>query len=278
MQFSKMHGAGNDYVFVDGFVDPLPTDLTDLARRISQRRLGVGADGLIVIEPHDTADFRMRVFNADGSEAEMCGNGIRCAFKYVRDRGWLARDHARIRTRSGDREVRLVRRDPGVDMVRVEMGKPIPEGGRLNHPGSVSLELRLEAEGKTWDAACLSLGNPHAVVFVPAPVAHFPIDRYGPAIEHHPRFPDRINVTFVERIHEHEVHQRTWERGVGETQACGTAACAAVAAGCLTGRLTSPVTVHFPGGDVTVDWPDPASSMFLEGPAVEVFTGVWDHG
>ncbi|MBN2490427.1 MAG: diaminopimelate epimerase [Planctomycetes bacterium] len=275
MRFTKMQGVGNDYVFVDGFRDALPAELPELARRISARHHGVGGDGLIALEPAEQADFGMRIFNADGSEAEMCGNGLRCAFKYLRDRGVLTGERALAHTGAGLLEVRLVARGPDADIVGVHLGRPRLEAEPARRAGADPRRVPLEAEGRRFEAACVSVGNPHAVIFLEEPLATFDVARYGPRIERHAFFPERTNVEFARCQGRHEVTQRTWERGSGETAACGTGACAVVVAGCLTGRLESPVTVHLRGGDLRIEWPGENEAVYLEGPAVEVFEGEW---
>lgn len=271
MQFTKMHGAGNDYVFLDGFRDALPADPGRLARRMANRRFGVGADGLILLEPDPRADFRMRIFNADGSEAEMCGNGLRCAYKYLLDRGRVRGERARARTGAGDREVCRVRRASEGDTIGVWMGEPRP-----SPVGDDDFRcVPIEAGGRRFEAVCVDVGNPHAVVFLEESVAAFAVDRFGPALERHPRFPDRVNVEFAERTGPREVTQRTWERGSGETLACGTGACAVAAAGRWTDRLDCPVTVRLRGGELTIDWRGEGNPIYMEGPAQEVFTGEW---
>jgi len=278
MRFTKMHGAGNDYVLVDGFRGELPVDLPGLARRISDRRFGVGGDGLIAIEPGTDVDFRMRIFNADGSEAEICGNGLRCAFKYLRDRDRIRGDRAVARTGAGRAELRLVEAGEAADTIGVKMGRPRLDPRPAAAAGSSPLGVPLTIEGRRFEATCVWLGNPHAVVFLNGPVADFEVERYGPAIEHHAFFPERTNVEFVEPLGPGEVNQRTWERGSGETLACGSGACATVVGGRLTGRLEAEVDVHLKGGDLRIHWPGEGRSVHLVGPAVEVFEGEWIEG
>jgi len=275
MRFTKMHGAGNDFVLVDGFRGELPLALPDLARRLCDRRLGVGGDGLIAVEPGADADFHMRVFNADGSEAETCGNGLRCAFKYLRDRDRIRGDRAVARTVAGRFELRLVATGETVEAIGVEMGRPRLDPRPGEAAGSSSASVPLTVEGRRFEAVCVWMGNPHAVVFLNGSVADFEVERYGPAIEHHPFFPDRTNVEFVQPLGRREVNQRTWERGSGETLACGSGACATVVGGCLTGRLEAEVDVHLRGGDLRIHWPGEGRPVHMVGPAVEVFEGRW---
>jgi len=278
MRFTKMHGAGNDYIFLNGFKAGLPEDLRNLARRISNRRLGVGGDGLIVLEPDDSADFRMRIFNADGSEAEMCGNGLRCAFKYLHDRSLVSGDRGVARTGAGLLDVSIVRRTASADIIRVNMGPPQPGPGPdyIRCVTDDALRLPLRVEDRMFEVAFVSVGNPHIVLFLDEAVESFPVEHHGPLLEHHPVFPDRTNVDFVQYVGRNEVIQRTWERGSGETHACGTGACATLVAGSRIGRLESPTTVHFRGGDLTVTWQGGVHPVFLEGPAEEVYSGEWN--
>ena len=274
MKFTKMHGAGNDYVYINGFEEQ-PDDLPELARRVSDRHFGIGSDGMILILPSEQANLRMRMFNSDGSEAEMCGNGIRCVAKYAYDHGLVDQKEIRVETGAGILALQLY---PGVDgkiaRVRVNMGTPtlsrceIPMTGPADETAQ---NLKIEAGGKTFDATCVSMGNPHCVIFVDD-VSEFPLEHYGPMIEHHPWFPNRINVEFVQLISPTEVIQRTWERGAGETLACGTGASAVCVAGVLTGRTERKILNHLRGGDLELEWIE-AGPVYKTGPAVEVFTG-----
>ncbi|MBI4569089.1 MAG: diaminopimelate epimerase [Planctomycetes bacterium] len=273
MKFTKMHGAGNDYVYVNLF-DERVDDPPALARFVSDRHFGVGADGLILIGPSDKAAFRMTMFNADGSLGEMCGNGLRCVAKYVYDHG-LTREreidvetgagvlHASIRAANG--KARAVRLDMGAPRTdRAEIPMTGPPGPAINEP--------IEAGGRAWLATCLSMGNPHCVVFVEE-TADFPVAEVGSLIENHARFPRRVNVEFARVISRREFAQRTWERGSGETLACGTGASAVCVAGVLTGRLDRRAVGHLTGGDLEMEWDAKTNHVFLTGPAVEVFTG-----
>lgn len=277
MKFTKMHGAGNDYVYIDCFAETV-ADPASLAREISDRHCGVGGDGLILILPSDQADLRMRMFNADGSEAEMCGNGIRCVAKYAYDHGLVSSRTLQVETGAGVLSLELFTNTVGkVDRVRVNMGSPrlqradIPVTGP---PQEQVVEQELTVLDRTFRITCVSMGNPHCVIYVDD-VAGFPVELYGPAIERHALFPRRINVEFVELISPGEVRQRTWERGAGETLACGTGAAAVTVAGLLTGRTRSPLLNHLAGGDLAMEW-DGAGDVFMTGPAVEVFTGYYE--
>jgi diaminopimelate epimerase len=276
MRFTKMHGAGNDYVYVDCFTQAVPDDLPELARRISDRRFGVGGDGLILIRPSNAADARMQMFNADGSEAEMCGNGIRCVAKYVYDHGLCRRDRLRIETGAGVLAVHVQAHDGLVQQVRVDMGPPILEASRIptTLPGSPVVDVPLVVAGHRWNVTCVSMGNPHCVIFVPEATDDLVLG-LGPRIENAPEFPARVNVEFVEVIGPSEVRQRTWERGSGETWACGTGASAVCVAGVLTGRTQRRIVNHLRGGDLILQWNDTDDPVYMTGPAEEVFQGQW---
>ena len=276
MRFTKMHGAGNDYVYVDLFDEALDVeDAPALARAMSDRHAGVGADGLILVGRSGTAHVRMTMFNADGSRAEMCGNGIRCVAK-------LARDHARcddnpmlVETDGGVKEIELQAHDGVVTGARVNMGTPVlePEAVPVRLDGARVVERELEILDRIFRITCISMGNPHCVIYVDD-VERFDVERYGRAVERHEIFPHRTNVEFVEIVDPDTVRQRTWERGSGETLACGTGACAAGVAGVLTGRTGAVLADHLRGGVLTVEW-DGDGPVFLSGPAVTVFEGDW---
>jgi diaminopimelate epimerase len=276
MQFTKMHGAGNDYVYVDCFAQPVPDGLPDLAQRISHRRFGVGGDGLILIRPSDRADARMQMFNADGSEAEMCGNGIRCVAKYVYDHGICRRDDLRIETRAGVLAVRVETDGGLVRQVRVDMGEPILEAAAIptTLPGTPVADVPLEVAGHRLIVTSVSMGNPHCVIFVPEATDELVLG-LGPRIETDPHFPTRVNVEFVEVLGPGEVRQRTWERGSGETWACGTGASAVCVAGVLTGRTDRRIVNHLRGGDLMLEWNEADGRVYMTGPAEEVFQGQW---
>jgi diaminopimelate epimerase len=273
MKFTKMHGCGNDYVYVNGFEESVP-DPGALARAISDRHRGVGSDGLILILPSDNADVRMRMFNADGSEAEMCGNGIRCVAKYAYEHGLAARAAAmRVETGAGTKTLALTLDGDRVERVSVDMGRPLLERGEIpmhGPPGRV-VDEPIAVGDTTLRITCVSMGNPHCVVFVDDADA-FPVAEVGPALENHPAFPARTNVEFVQVLGRDAVRQRTWERGAGETLACGTGACAAAVAGALNGRTEKRITDHLRGGDLEIEWHD---HVQMTGPAVEVFSGDW---
>lgn len=276
MQFVKMHGAGNDYVYVDCFAGAPQGNLSELARRISHRRFGVGADGLILIHPSEQADARMQMFNADGSEAEMCGNGIRCVAKYLYERRGVQKPEIVIETKAGLLTVWPKVVAGRVRRVRVDMGQPILEADRIPSRFHVSpvVNQPLEAAGENLTVTCLSMGNPHCVVFVPEATDKWVL-QIGPKIEQHRMFPQRTNVEFVEVLSPTEVRQRTWERGSGETWACGTGASAVCVAGVLTGRTSRRIVNHLLGGDLELEWCETDNHVYMTGPAEEVFEGVW---
>ena len=274
MKFTKMHGAGNDYVYINGFEEQV-NDPAKLAIAVSDRHFGVGSDGLIMILPSEIADIRMRMYNADGSEAEMCGNGVRCVAKYAADYGLVNRDEIKIETGAGVLPLKLhFGADGRVDRVRVNMGQPrlMPsEIPAKTENETMIIDQPLQVLDRTFDITCVSMGNPHCVIFVDA-VDDFPVERYGREIEHHPMFPNRINVEFVELVSRSEVKQRTWERGAGETLACGTGASAVTVAGVLSGKTERTITNRLLGGSLQLEWSE-AGDVFMTGPATEVFHG-----
>ena len=274
MKFTKMHGAGNDYVYVNGFVESVAHP-AELAREISDRHFGVGGDGLILILPSATADLRMRIFNADGSEAEMCGNGVRCVAKYAYDHGLVDQTNISVETGAGILPLQMFANAAGlIDRVRVNMGRPRLYRGDLpmtGPPEETFIEEEIKVLDRSFRVTCVSIGNPHCVVYV-INVDDFPVAKYGPAIENHDLFPRRTNVEFVEILAADEVRQRTWERGAGETLACGTGSAAVTVAGILTGRTGHRLLNHLAGGDLEMEW-DGQHEVFMTGPAAEVFSG-----
>ncbi len=275
IKFIKMHGIGNDYLYIDARRKKIK-NIEDLARRMSHRNFGVGSDGIILIYNSTVADFKMRIFNADGSEAEMCGNGIRCFAKYVYDHGLTKKKKISIETLAGIKHIELFTRHDRVSKVRVDMGEPILLRERIpmqGEPGMV-IDEELQLDGIKFNITAVSMGNPHAVIYV-EDVKNFPVQKYGPMIENHPLFPKRTNVEFVQVISKKEVIQRTWERGSGETLACGTGASAVMVAGILTKRTARNITVHLAGGDLEIEWNENDNHVYMTGPAVEVFEGIW---
>ncbi len=278
MKFTKMHGAGNDYVYVNCFVEEVPRDVADLAMAVSDRHTGIGADGLILICPSERGDARMRMFNADGSESEMCGNGVRCVAKYVYDHGIAQKDRLKIETGRGVLELDLQVAHGKVERVRVNMGAPILESAKIptTLPGDPPVRQKLSAAGREFEVTCVSMGNPHCATFVDRLSDEW-VHVVGPQVERHPAFPRRVNAEFIQLVSPREFHMRVWERGTGETQACGTGACASAVAGVLTGLTERRVLAHLPGGDLELEWAE-SGEVYLTGAAVEVFSGQWPGG
>ena len=273
MKFTKMHGCGNDYVYVNLFEEQLDNP-AEVSIKVSDRHFGIGSDGLITIGPSDKADFRMHIYNADGSEAEMCGNGIRCVAKYVYDHHLTDKTEITVETGAGILTLILFPKDGKVEQVRVDMGEPILEPSQIPvlAKGDKVIDEPIEVGGKTWNMTCVSMGNPHAVVFVDD-TANFPLETYGPLFENHERFPKRTNTEFVQIISRTEANMRVWERGSAETWACGTGTCACVMACILNGKTEDKVLVHLRGGDLTIEYDRESNHVFMTGPATEVFEG-----
>ncbi len=276
MRFTKMHGLGNDYVYVDCREQKIE-DPACVAKLVSDRHFGIGADGLILILPSDQADVRMRMFNADGSEGQMCGNGIRCVAKYSYDHGLSKSNPMLVETAAGIKSIKLtLDADGKVATATVDMGKPILDARdipvNMRQPHVIEVPIRT-AKHAYNTMTCVSMGNPHAVIFVDD-IAKVPLEQVGPEIETNPMFPNRINVHFVQVHSQSEVTMRTWERGSGVTLACGTGASAVCVAGAITKRTARVILAHLPGGDLQLEWKD-NDSVFMTGPAVEVFTGDW---
>ena len=279
MKFTKMQGLGNDYVYLD-CTGEMPGDLPGLTRKISDRHFGVGSDGLICVCPSRRADFRMVMYNADGSEGEMCGNGIRCVGKFVYEKGLSGTRHLAIETLAGIKMLELHTSGGTVVSVTVDMGEPIlaPERIPVIASGDNFIAQHMEAGGRTWEVTCLSMGNPHAVIFVPA-VSSLPLRELGPLFERHPSFPHRINTEFVQVEDKSTLRMRVWERGSGETLACGTGACASLVAAGLNGLSEPKATVRLLGGDLIIRWDrETDGHVYMTGPAVTVFEGDWPCG
>jgi diaminopimelate epimerase len=274
MRFTKMQGCGNDYIYVDCFRQPMPHDPAGLSRAISDRHFGVGGDGLILICPSDKADARMRMFNADGSESEMCGNGVRCVAKFVHDHGLVRKPTLRVETGRGVLTLELEVSGGVVRQVRVDMGEPILSASEIptTLPGDPPQDVPLEVGGHTLRVTCVSMGNPHCITFVDE-ITDAQVLGLGPQVERHPAFPRRVNAEFVRANRPDDVTVRVWERGSGETLACGTGACAVCVAGVLTGRTQRRITAHLPGGDLRLHWSEADNHVYMTGPAVEVFSG-----
>jgi diaminopimelate epimerase len=271
LRFVKMHGIGNDYVYVDCFAQTV-ADPAALARRVSPRRTAIGADGLILICPSESADCRMEMYNADGSRGEMCGNGIRCVGKYVYEHGIAPLEGLRVETDAGVKLLLLHPRAGRVDAVTVDMGEPVLDGQRIPvATEGMVVDMPLAVDGHTYRVTCVSMGNPHCVVFV-AELDGLALAEIGPCFEHHPFFPNRVNTEFVQVLGPAEIRLRVWERGSGETAACGTGACAAVVAAVLNGKNDRRTTVHLAGGDLGIEWRSD-NHVLMTGPAEESFTG-----
>ncbi len=275
MRFTKMHGIGNDYMYVNCF-EEIVENPEKLAIAMSRPHFGVGADGLVLIEPSDTADFGMRIFNSDGSEAQMCGNAARCIGKYVYERGLTDKKDIVLRTLSGLRPLKLTVEGGVVTKVRVDMGTPElnPRLIPVDLPGEMVLDQRIQAAGHTYQITCVSMGNPHAVLFVEDPeLVNLPAA--GPAIENNPLFPQRTNVEFVKVLRRDLIQMRVWERGTGETMACGTGACASLVAAVLQGKADRRATLKLLGGSLQVEWSAKDNHVYQEGPGEFVFDGNW---
>ena len=273
MKFTKMQGIGNDYVYVNCFEEKVE-DPAALAKFVSDRHFGIGSDGLILIKPSKNADFTMDMYNADGSQGEMCGNGIRCVAKYVYDKGLTDKQQISIETLAGIKYLDLTVEDGKVVLVRVDMGEPelIAEKIPVIADSEKVIDAPIEIDGTTYHMTCVSMGNPHAVVYVDD-VDNLPIEEIGPKFESHERFPRRVNTEFVKVLDRHTVQMRVWERGSAETLACGTGACA-VAVSCILNRLTEDeVTVKLLGGDLEIQWDQEKNTVYMTGPATVVFDG-----
>ena len=276
MKFTKMQGLGNDYVYVNCFKEKIENP-SELAVRISDRHFGVGSDGLIMINPSDKADFEMEMYNADGSRGEMCGNGIRCVAKYVYDYGLTDKTSISVETLGGIKYLDLTVEDGKVSLVKVDMGRPELEPSRVPvvAGGDRAVDEPITVDGKEYRMTCVSMGNPHAVVYVDCDVKELPLEEIGPGFEHHERFPKRVNTEFVRVLDRKTVEMRVWERGSGETLACGTGACAVAVSSALNGLTEDEVTVKLLGGDLRIQWDRERDTVYMTGPAAVVFDGEW---
>lgn len=274
MKFTKMHGAGNDYIYIDGAKEHM-TDAGEWAARLSDRHFGIGSDGVVLILPSDTCDFKMKMYNSDGSEAEMCGNASRCIGKYVYDKKLTTKKTITLETKAGVKTLELIVKNDKVSAVKVDMGEPCFEGSRI----PVAIEKKLikdypvEIEGKIYPITALSMGNPHAVVFVHEDLAGYPVHKIGPKLEKHPLFPQKANIEFAKIITPDRIEMRVWERGAGETLACGTGACATLVAAALGGRSNRIATVQLLGGDLQIEWNPDNNHVYMTGAAVTVYEG-----
>lgn len=273
MKFTKMEGLGNDYIYVNCFQETVEHP-EEIAVRYSDRHFGIGSDGLILICPSDIADFRMVMYNADGSQAEMCGNGIRCVGKYVYDYGLTRKTDISVETLAGIKYLNLLVTDGTVEQVTVDMGAPILDAEQIPVTFSKTQVINepILVNQTEYHMTCVSMGNPHAVVFVDG-VKDIPLEKLGPLFENHQLFPKRINTEFVEIINDSEVNMRVWERGAGETLACGTGACASTIACILNQKTKDEIVLHLLGGDLKVKWDGAVNKVYMTGPAKVVFDG-----
>lgn len=276
MKFTKMQGIGNDYVYVNCLQETIENP-SELAKKISDRHYGVGSDGLIMINPSDKADFEMEMYNADGSRGEMCGNGIRCVAKYVYDYGLTDKTSISVETLAGIKYLDLTVEDGKVVLVKVDMGKPMlrPEEVPVVSEKEEVIDEPITVDGQEYRMTCVSMGNPHAVVFIDQDVKEFPLETVGVKFENHERFPKRVNTEFVNVLDRHTAQMRVWERGSGETLACGTGACAVAVACALNGLTEDEVTVKLLGGDLQIKWDREKNTVYMAGPAEVVFDGEW---
>ncbi|HOF98948.1 MAG TPA: diaminopimelate epimerase [Paludibacteraceae bacterium] len=274
MKFTKMHGIGNDYIYINGFEEQLENP-GELSIRLSDRHKGVGSDGLVIILPSSKADFRMQMFNADGSEAEMCGNAARCIGKYVYEKGMTDKTELTLETLAGIKTLQLFLDERNnVVSVTVDMGKPVLEAEKIptTLPGKQIVNFPVSFDGINYAITCVSMGNPHTVIFTEN-IANMDIEKMGKKIENAPIFPRRTNVEFIEVIDKSRIEMRVWERGSGETMACGTGACASVVAGVLNGLVSRKATVELLGGNLEIEWNENDEHVYLTGPAETVFEG-----
>ena len=285
MKFTKMHGCGNDYVYVDCTKEVIP-NISETAIRVSDRHFGIGSDGLILIKASDVADFEMDMYNADGSRGKMCGNGIRCVAKYVYDHGLTDKTTITVNTLSGIKTLKLTVEDGKVSKVRVDMGEPelIPAQvpvkasvlGLADERREAIVAEPLEIKGRSYDITCVSMGNPHCITFIGEDVRDFPLEAVGPVFEKHELFPERVNTEFINVIDKDHLRMRVWERGSGETLACGTGACAVAVASYLNGFTGRSVDIELLGGHLEVVYDEQTNHVFMTGPATEVFSGEID--
>ncbi len=277
MKFTKMQGLGNDYVYVN-CVNKKMENASEMSVLVSDRHLGIGSDGLILINSSDIADFEMEMYNADGSRSEMCGNGIRCVGKYVYDYGLTDKTQISIETLAGIKYLELMAEDGKVRQVRVNMGSPVlkPEGIPIALKGENAIDVPIMAGETEYRMTGVGMGNPHTVVFM-EDLERLDIEKIGPLFEDHEYFPNRVNTEFVKVIDRKHVQMRVWERGSGETRACGTGACAVAVACILNGLTEDEVTVTLPGGDLQIQWERKENIVYMTGPAEVVFEGEWNH-
>lgn len=275
MKFTKMHGCGNDYVYINGFENSIDNP-SELATKMSDRHFGVGGDGIVLILPTEKADFRMRMFNADGSEAEMCGNAIRCVGKYVYDNEMTQEEKITIDTLAGIKTLDLTVENGKVTYAKVDMGEPILKACDIpvvsdKYP---VIGERIDVQGKTYEFTCVSMGNPHAITYVDD-TDNYPIEEIGKIVEIDDKFPKKVNVEFAQVIDRKTIKMRVWERGTGETLACGTGACATLVASVLNDLVDRKAVIKLIGGDLSIEWDEESNHIFMSGPATTVFEGEW---
>lgn len=277
MKFTKMHGIGNDYVYVNCFKETIENP-NEAAKFVSDRHFGIGSDGMICIHPSDKADFRMAMYNSDGTEGAMCGNGVRCIAKYVYDYGLTDKTTITIETKGGIKELDLTVEDGKVTWVNVDMEAPVLDADKIpviyDEENKV-IDKPVLVDGREYRITCVSMGNPHGVVFVDS-VDDLDIEKLGPMFENHPMFPDRVNTEFIQVVDDHTIKMRVWERGAGETLACGTGACASAYASYLNKKTGKKVLVHLLGGDLQIEYDEEKHTIFMKGPATKVFDGEID--
>ena len=274
LKFTKMHGLGNDYVYMDAIHQDIK-EKSKLAKTVSDRHFGIGSDGLILVDKSDKADFKMQMFNSDGTEAEMCGNGIRCVGKFVYDKGLTNKETITVETLAGIKTLVMTTENGKVKLAKVDMGEPILEAEKIPVLAQETpvKDLKLKAEDKEFLFTCVSMGNPHAVTFIKEDVNQFNVNKYGKILEIDKTFPKKSNIEFINVIDNKTLKMRVWERGTGETLACGTGACASVVSSILKGYTARKVTVHLLGGDLNIEWNEKDNHVYMTGPATTVFEG-----
>lgn len=276
MKFTKMHGIGNDYVYVDCTKEPLRKP-SEVARFVSDRHFGIGSDGLILIQPSEIADFEMAMYNADGSRGEMCGNGIRCVGKYVYDHHLTDKTTVQVETLAGIKTLELTVSDGKAELIKVNMGAPELQAAKIpvRYEKEQVIQEPILVDGKEYHMTCVSMGNPHCVIYLDEneDLAAFALEQIGPKFECHDCFPNRVNTEFVKVLDKNTVQMRVWERGSGETLACGTGACAVAVSSILNGLVNEEVTVKLLGGDLKIRWDRQGGQVFMTGPATTVFEG-----
>lgn len=272
LKFTKMQGLGNDYIYLNYTKEKEPDNIKEITKKISNRHFGIGSDGVILISKSKTADFKMKMYNADGSEAQMCGNGIRCVGKYVYDKGLTKQSQITIETLAGTKQLELQIQNQKVEKVKVDMGEPVLEPENIPVKASKNTNILLQSQDKEFNFTCVSMGNPHAITIVEH-LENFEIEKYGKNLENHPIFPERANIEFIQIINKNKIKMRVWERGSGETLACGTGACAVVVACCQNQLTHNQVEVELLGGCLQIEWDKKNNHVYMIGPAKTIFEG-----